>query len=218
MKFLKILMLIMAFIICDIVVIIFLYAITIYPIKNKYNGDGSVKKDMTHFCSYENKSEISNEQKEVLLYMLDNIDLYSKEQINLEKEARVKISINSRHKRVIGDITIYGTYNSLDDLKEAFKSFNINEEKFDDNKIYIINKNNCDVLINKTKDNEFMINFISKLPYEYNIHQIDNTSEDIVYYKKINEENRIYVNKKMNKAKIIFWLCFFVINVIFFIF
>ncbi len=218
MKISKKLIISVLFIVFNIILLIILYISIKYPVENKYEGNGNGKtiNNITGFYSYDTKSYITLEQKEIVQNIV-NENILDSEFINWNKEVETKININFRHSKVFGWLTFLGTYDSIDNLKEALKEIDIDENEW--NKMYINIVNNSEPEITayiRIKENNIIELCIgSRLPYKYNINEINNEENIVKYFINTNEEFRKKISNETDKANKEFLFWYFIINIVY---
>lgn len=193
-------------IVIDLFLFPILYINLIKPFlkKNNCNYDGSI-------IYYYRQSINSLEYMSIIEDVIDK-DIKIDNFVKLDDTAFLSISRNERHRRVVGQILIKGTYENAEDIENFFKSFNIVMEER--KKIFFINSvNNTSIYLYLKSNNEIEIIVKTNLPYDISDMKNNYNTIDNYYENKILNEMEVIKNS-LSKLYFVILILILVIDII----
>ncbi len=167
----------------NLLLFVLLYLKWIYPFKKEI---GYIRKRIIVSSYYSEKINIKD-IKNPFFKMVNGVDLTKDNYVVFDEIAFLSIARNDRHKRNVGDISIYGEYKSeinLQNFLEELGVLDVEKALEDKEPLIIYNDTNDSCLLFFKSSNKIEISFRSKFPYKL-------ISEDEIY----NDFQNYFINK-----------------------
>lgn len=198
-------------IILSIIIFLTLYFCWIFLLKKEYN----YKNGEIGIYQYNDKIKVS----ELDSFFLDSL-IVNNNYLSFYDDAIIQINKNDFRKRVIGEVSVFAKYDTIENLVQFLKENGVEIQSnliLENRRIIIYSNEKTVCILFFESENKVRLNFRTELPYEIsNIYTSDDEFEN--YYLKINEKihSSIKEQLKYNFIKIaIVIVCFNLICLIF---
>ncbi len=162
---------------------------------SKTNNRGLEKDEVRLKPYYKTITDIENlnVEKQLIIDKLNGIDIFEDKNIKIES-IDIMIFCNDRHGKASGAFTLRMSLSSRNKILDILKS--ISEEYIvgkDESFFSIIDSENTifnfDNLDSSSGKSSINLQIVVRLPYVYNINEIDNNDEFVKYFLEINQKN-----------------------------
>ena len=198
-------------IILSIIIFLTLYFCWIFLLKKEYN----YKNGEIGIYQYNDKIKVS----ELDSFFLDSL-IVNNNYLSFYDDAIIQINKNDFRKRVIGEVSVFAKYDTIENLVQFLKENGVEIQSnliLENRRIIIYSNEKTVCILFFESENKVRLNFRTELPYEIsNMYTSDDEFEN--YYLKINEKTHSSIKEqlKYNLIKIaIVIVCFNLICLIF---
>lgn len=198
-------------IILSIIIFLTLYFCWIFLLKKEYN----YKNGEIGIYQYNDKIKVS----ELDSFFLDSL-IVNNNYLSFYDDAIIQINKNDFRKRVIGEVSVFAKYDTIENLVQFLKENGVEIQSnliLENRRIIIYSNKKTVCILFFESENKVRLNFRTELPYEIsNMYTSDDEFEN--YYLKINEKTHSSIKEqlKYNFIKItIVIVCFNLICLIF---
>ena len=198
-------------IILSIIIFLTLYFCWIFLLKKEYN----YKNGEIGIYQYNDKIKVS----ELDSFFLDSL-IVNNNYLSFYDGAIIQINKNDFRKRVIGEVSVFAKYDTIENLVQFLKENGVEIQSnliLENRRIIIYSNEKTVCILFFESENKVRLNFRTELPYEIsNMYTSDDEFEN--YYLKINEKTHSSIKEqlKYNLIKIaIVIVCFNLICLIF---
>ena len=198
-------------IILSIIIFLTLYFCWIFLLKKEYN----YKNGEIGIYQYNDKIKVS----ELDSFFLDSL-IVNNNYLSFYDDAIIQINKNDFRKRVIGEVSVFAKYDTIENLVQFLKENGVEIQSnliLENRRIIIYSNEKTVCILFFESENKVRLNFRTELPYEIsNMYTSDDEFEN--YYLKINEKTHSSIKEQLeyNFIKIaIVIVCFNLICLIF---
>ena len=178
-------------IILSIIIFLTLYFCWIFLLKKEYN----YKNGEIGIYQYNDKIKVS----ELDSFFLDSL-IVNNNYLSFYDDAIIQINKNDFRKRVIGEVSVFAKYDTIENLVQFLKENGVEIQSnliLENRRIIIYSNEKTVCILFFESENKVRLNFRTELPYEIsNMYTSDDEFEN--YYLKINEKNSL-INKRTIK-------------------
>ena len=198
-------------IILSIIIFLTLYFCWIFLLKKEYN----YKNGEIGIYQYNDKIKVS----ELDSFFLDSL-IVNNNYLSFYDDAIIQINKNDFRKRVIGEVSVFAKYDTIENLVQFLKENGVEIQSnliLENRRIIIYSNEKTVCILFFESENKVRLNFRTELPYEIsNMYTSDDEFEN--YYLKINEKTHSSIKEQLKYKFIniaIVIVCFNLICLIF---